>query len=62
VAPIGAMVTPNISSTSGSRSASDNGTTGSGGTTGGGGVGASNNRQGPLPTFNPIVELFYELW
>jgi hypothetical protein len=62
VAPIGAMVTLSISSTSGSKNASDNGTTGSGGTTRGGGARASNNTQGPWPTFNPIVELFCELW
>jgi hypothetical protein len=56
------MAIPNISSTSGSRSASDNGTTGSGGTIEGGGAGASNNKRGPLFAFNPIMELFYELW
>jgi hypothetical protein len=47
------MATPNISSTSGSKSGS--------GTIGSGGARASINTQGPLPTFNLIVELFYEL-
>jgi hypothetical protein len=56
------MATPNINSISGNISVSDNGTTKSGGTTRGGGVRASNNAWGPLPAFNPIVELLRELW
>jgi len=53
------MATPNISSTSGSKSGS--GTIGSGGTIEGGAPRASINTRGLLPTFNLIVELFYEL-
>ncbi len=55
MAPIGAMTTLSISSTSGN--ASDSGTTGNGGTTGDGGAWAFNNTQGPL-----IMEFFHELW
>ncbi len=58
MAPSDVMATPNISSTSGSRS---NGAIGSGGTIEGGGAGVSINTQGPLPAFNLVVEFFYEL-
>jgi hypothetical protein len=61
MAPSGAMVTLSINSASGSKNASDNGTTKSGGTTKGGGVGAFISTQSPLPIFNLIVEFFREL-
>ncbi len=57
----GAMAILGISSASGNGSASGSGTTRRGGITKGGGVGASINTRGPLPIFDPIVELFIEL-
>ncbi len=60
MAPNGAMATPSISSTNGSRSASGSGVTKNGGTTKGGGVGASISTWGPLPVFNPVAKFFHE--
>jgi hypothetical protein len=61
MAPNGATTTPNISSTSVSRSANGSGITGSGGTTNGGGVRASISTWGPLHVFNLVVKFFREL-
>ncbi len=60
--PSGATTTPNNRSTSGNKIISGNGAIGSGGTIRGGGVGASISMRATLPTFNPIVQLFNELW
>jgi hypothetical protein len=67
VAPSGVTTTLGISSASGNESANGSGitknvgTTKSGGPIGAGGVGASTSTHGPLPTFNLVVEFFYEL-
>ncbi len=67
MAPNGAMVILNISSTNGSGSTNGNGTTKSVGTTRsrgitkGGRAKASTSTGGPLPTFNLVVEFFHEL-
>jgi hypothetical protein len=57
----GATIILGISSANGNGSATGSGTTRRGGITKGGGIGASINKQGPLPILDPIVELFIEL-
>ncbi len=61
MAPSGATINLGISSTSGNGNVNGSGINESGGTTGGGGARASTNMQGPLPTFNLVVESFHEL-
>ncbi len=67
MAPSGVMATLDIRLVSGSRSTNNNaitksgGTIGNGGSTKGGGAMASTSMQGPLPTFNLIVEFFHKL-